>query len=441
MSAGWADRVATLGLQGESAQLAARRFAEVERRFAGRFGDTSGAKAWWVPGRIEVLGKHTDYGGGRSLLAAVERGFHVLARPRDDGRIRLLDASSNALLSEAVSHDVTARPGHWTDYPISVIRRVARDFPSAATGMDAVIRSSLPPASGLSSSSALVIASFLPLAHFNQLSETPAWRRELPTDDHLAGYLGAVENGLGFGSFPPDQGVGTHGGSEDHTAILRCRQGQLSQYHFLPVTAEASLPLPEGWTFVIAVSGVHASKAGRVLEHYNALSAQLRTLRSLWCDATGRDDGALYQAMRSDPAAAGRLAELAARHSQALAVRFEQFREEVDTIIPGVVTALAGGDFEAVGTLVDRSQWLAETALRNQVPETMHLTRSARALGAAAASAFGAGFGGSVWALLPSGRAQSFSTVWLEDFVAAFPSHTHRAEVFISAPGPSAKML
>ncbi|MES2124718.1 MAG: galactokinase family protein, partial [Gemmatimonadota bacterium] len=400
MSTEWGDRVAALGLRGESAQLAVRRFSEVERRFASRFGETSGARAWWIPGRIEVLGKHTDYGGGRSLLAAVERGFHVLARPREDGRIRLLDASSNALLGETLSRDVVSRPGHWTDYPISVIRRIARDFPSATTGMDAVIRSSLPPASGLSSSSALVVASFLPLAHFNQLTHSPTWLREFPTEDHLAGYLGAVENGLGFGSLPPDQGVGTHGGSEDHTAILRCQQGRISQYHFLPVAFETSLPLPDGWTFVIGVSGVHASKTGRVLEHYNALSAQLSTLLSLWCRETGRTDGSLYQALRSGPDAAAQLAALAAHHSQPLAVRFAQFREEVDTIIPGVVAALAAGDFATVGALVDRSQWLAETALRNQVPETMHLTRRARALGAAAASAFGAGFGGSVWALV-----------------------------------------
>ena len=65
MKRSWAERVAVLGLQGESAVLAMARFAEVEQRFAGRFGDTSAARAWWVPGRIEVLGKHTDYGGGR----------------------------------------------------------------------------------------------------------------------------------------------------------------------------------------------------------------------------------------------------------------------------------------------------------------------------------------------------------------------------------------
>src|SRR5262245_16579915 len=48
--------------------------------------------AWFVPGRIEIFGKHTDYAGGRSLLAAVPRGFAVVAGPRDDGVVSATDA-------------------------------------------------------------------------------------------------------------------------------------------------------------------------------------------------------------------------------------------------------------------------------------------------------------------------------------------------------------
>ncbi|MEO5798337.1 MAG: galactokinase family protein [Gemmatimonadales bacterium] len=436
-----AARVGALGLHGRSALLATERFAEVERRFAERFGHIAAARAWWVPGRIEVLGKHTDYGGGRSLLAAVERGFHVVARPRSDGLIRLLDASSNAMLSVPLAADVEPRPGHWTDYPISVIRRLARDFPRATTGLDMVIRSSLPAASGLSSSSALVIATFLPLAAVNNLRETPEWRAAFANDDAVAGYLGAVENGRVYGSFPADRGVGTHGGSEDHTAILRCSPGRLSQYHFLPVTPEAELALPAGWTFVVGVSGVHAAKAGRVQAHYNALSGQLSTLLALWCEATGRSDPSLFAALRSAPDAPLRISEMAAATSAALAARLAQFRDEVEEIIPGVVAALGNGDLERVGELVARSQAHAERTLANQVPETVHLVQSALARGAAAASAFGAGFGGSVWALVPDALAAQFRAAWLEDYVEHFPQHQQRADAFLSAPGPAATEL
>src|SRR6187431_2490428 len=52
--------------------------------------------AWWIPGRIEIFGKHTDYAGGRSLVAAVPRGFAIVAAPRDDGVIAAKDARWSA---------------------------------------------------------------------------------------------------------------------------------------------------------------------------------------------------------------------------------------------------------------------------------------------------------------------------------------------------------
>ena len=50
--------------------------------------------AFFVPGRIEVLGKHTDYAGGRTMVAAVERGFAIVAVPRDDRQTTVIDAES-----------------------------------------------------------------------------------------------------------------------------------------------------------------------------------------------------------------------------------------------------------------------------------------------------------------------------------------------------------
>src|SRR4051812_15865532 len=49
-------------------------------------------RAWWVPGRLEVFGKHTDYAGGRTLVCAVPRGFAVTASRRADGILNIVDA-------------------------------------------------------------------------------------------------------------------------------------------------------------------------------------------------------------------------------------------------------------------------------------------------------------------------------------------------------------
>ncbi len=442
MTTAWQERLSALGLSEKAAEYGARQFAIVERTYARRVGDPAAARAWWVPGRIEVLGKHVDYGGGRSLLATVERGFHVLATPRRDGVVRIMDASRQTTLRLRLRPDVPARPGAWANYPISVIRRVARDFAGARQGMDAVLISSLPSAAGLSSSSALVIATFLPLAAFNNLAEQAPWRMSIPDQDALAGYLGAMENGKVFGEFPADQGVGTHGGSQDHTAILRCRAGRLAQYRFLPVGPEGDTAMPTGWSFAIGVSGVHAAKGGAVQAHYNALARQLSLLLATWSERCGSRTDSLLDVLRQSPDAQAALAaavrEQHPDEADLLVRRLEQFSAECLEIIPSVRAELDAGRPEAIGEAIDRSQQLAEEVLANQVPETVHLASTARHLGAAAASAFGAGFGGSVWALVPDDSREHFLAGWRARYLAAFPARAGRAAFFISQPGPAA---
>ena len=440
MSETWPQRLSRYGLSSEAAEVAATQFARASTVFADHFHGEP-ATAWWIPGRIEVLGKHTDYGGGRSLLCAVERGFHLVARPNSDGMLRLLDAKSGARLDVPLKGDVAMQPGRWTNYPITVIRRVARDFPSAHIGIDAAFISNLPPASGLSSSTALVIATFLPLAEANALASTPEWQRSLPDTLAVAGYLGAVENGKAFDHFPADHGVGTHGGSQDHTAILCCRSGQLSQFHYLPVTEEASTPLPSEWIFAIAMSGVHAAKGSGALRSYNRLSREVQTMLNSWRGMTSREDPSLFAALRSAPDASERLAamlRLEGERAEPLLARLAQFRAECDEIIPAVTAALVRGDLAAIGPLVDRSQALAESVLQNQLPETIHLAQGARALGATAASAFGAGFGGSVWALIRTDGAEHFLQEWRSRYLKDFPSQRSRADFFLTKAGPPA---
>jgi galactokinase len=443
LAARWRDAVLGLGLSAEAAPVAANYFAEVEARYELVVGDPRAARAWWVPGRIEVLGKHTDYGGGRSLLCAVERGFHVLAAPRGDDIVRIVDASTNATLSVRLDANAESRPGHWTDYPIAVVRRIARDFPEARCGMNAVIRSSLPSASGLSSSSALVIACLLPIAALNNLRESAAWAC-IGDADALAEYAGAVENGRAYRDFPADRGVGTQGGSEDQTAILRSAPGHLLQYHFVPVTREATIALPAGWQFVIGMSGVHAAKGAAMQARYNALAGDVAALLATWQRRTGRTDASLFAALDSAPDAATRLAALVSDSipdSVALRARLAQFRRESFEIIPGVARLLADADVPGIGELVDESQRMAETVLHNQVAETVHLAQHARELGAAAASAFGAGFGGSVWALVRDADAERFRTAWRDDYLSNFPQRRARAEFFPSRPGPAAQEI
>ncbi|HET9065468.1 MAG TPA: galactokinase family protein [Gemmatimonadales bacterium] len=405
------------------------------RAFAARFGDLAEAREWWVPGRIELLGKHVDYGGGRSLLIAVDRGIHVLARPRRDHRVHLTDARSRLSFSGRLDAGQPTAPGRWTNYPISVLRRIARDFPGSQRGMDAVLASSLPSAAGMSSSSAVIIAAFLPMAAFNALDQTAAWQQaRLADPGALPGYLGAIENGLAFGPFGADFGVGTLGGSQDHTAITAAEAGRVVQYRFLPVQPEGSSPVPAEWQFVVLSTGVSAPKAGAVRERYNQLATEMHHIIACWNRHQPGTAISLLDVLRSAPDAGDQLAAHLRRDEQGdqLVARLRQFEAETLQIIPAVRRAFDAADHGALGAAVARSQHLAETVLRNQVPETRHVVRSATQLGAMAASAFGAGFGGSVWALVERREAEEFAAAWLAEYRGAFPSHTTAASVFVT---------
>jgi galactokinase len=398
---------------------------------------------WHVPGRAEILGKHTDYAGGRSLLAALDRGFVVGMSPRDDSTVTVRDAASGARAAFAIGPDLLPLAGRWAGYPMTVARRIARNFPTARRGADLALASDLPSAAGMSSSSALVVATFLALAEANDLAATGPWQSHLGTPEALAGYLGCIENGQSFGPFAGDAGVGTEGGSQDHTAILCCRAGYLSRYAFCPITFEGTIPWPDGFRLVIAVSGVKARKTGPERLAYNRASRATRRILDLWRAASGSTADSLARAAH-EPGGREGIARMLADSPDPeypdgyLARRYAQFVTESFDIIPAAADALDRGDLREFGHQVDRSQRGAEEGLGNQVAETIALARAARTLGASAASAFGAGFGGSVWALVDAADVERFGREWLERFAREFPVAARKAQVIVTRPSAGA---
>lgn len=408
---------------------------------------TDDAIRFWVPGRIEFLGKHTDYAGGRSLLCAIERGFCVVATPRTDHRMRIRDARSGELVEGALDPENDGTAGHWGNYPLTVARRLGANFALPLVGGDIAFASDLPVAAGISSSSALVVATFLVLSELNQLQSRAEFHQSIDSNESLAEYLGAVENGLSYRAFPGERGVGTFGGSEDHAAILCGQPDALVQYAFCPVRFERTTALPLDHTFVIATSGVIAEKTGAALESYNRLATLARGAAARWRQATGRSDGTLGDALRSAGGdkdvvtAAVRDGSMDTGEASAFVERVEQFAVESEEIIPAAAEALASGRLPELGSLVDRSMQNAERLLHNQIPETVFLARRSRELGAVAASAFGAGFGGSVWALVRRDEANVFAARLADDYRERFPQHANLAETFVTRAAPPATMI
>ena len=257
--------------------------------------------AWWVPGRIEVLGKHTDYAGGRVLTCATNYGLVVVGAARADAQIRVVSADSQVVIGEAHSTSaiplVLERPP-WAVYVDTVVNRLRANFPGALRGADLAMASDLPPASGMSSSSAPLLGVAAALAAVWKLDADPRWPRDFP------GYAACIGNGNDFGDLRGHTGVGTTGGAMDHTAICGGRAGHLTCWSLAPTVRESDLALPAGTSLVVAVSGVFAEKAGAARESYNAVSQRARAALALWNRISGRNDSTLAAAVSAGATAA-----------------------------------------------------------------------------------------------------------------------------------------
>ena len=400
----------------------------------------------FVPGRIEVLGKHTDYAGGSSLLVAVDRGFTFTAEPAAGpagaagAAIVIRSEDSGDAARWSVRRPETPPAPGWARYVDGVVQRVAADFGDALRGARIGFSSTLPIAAGLSSSSALVTGAFLALDAVCGISETAAFRDAVPDRAALASWLSAAEMG---------GPVGTRGGSQDHTAILLAEAGRVVRYGLAPVRARGSAPVPEGWMFAVGSTGVVADKGGAVQAHYNRLSDLARDAARAWAASQGEtyDVGAFALNLgtaRDSGAPADAILDAVRRGAPALGLdpdplvrRARHFLEE-QALVDAAFDGLEAGDVPAFADAANRSAQLGAELLENQVPETLVLADLARELDAPAASPFGAGFGGSVWALVPEADADAFLVAWEGRYLDRFPDRSGAAEFFVTPAGPPA---
>ena len=404
--------------------------------------------AWRVPGRIEVLGKHTDYAGGSVLVGAVDRAITARAR-RVSGPPGSLTATTDCgdPVTLRAGVDPGLEPGHWGRYLQTVLDRLTLNF-GAGAAAHLTLSSDLPPASGMSSSSALVCATALALASLNGWDEDPRWVESMPDRLSLAGYLAAVEGGRAWRDLPGTSGVGTRGGSEDHTGMLCGAQDRLLLAGFDPMRIDQSLPFPSQWALVIGVSGVLAHKTGAALEDYNRGPSTVQSVLARWNRATGRADASLAGAVRhlvgdatgeqmaKDPALRDLLGLCEPGYERE---RIEQFLIESLVLVPAGARLIAAAD-PGVGEILERSQALADRGLRNQVLQTRLMASLARGMGAIGASSFGAGWGGSVYALVPADDAGDFASRWLQAYRDR-EQEAERAATIVTRPGPGACRL
>jgi galactokinase len=365
----------------------------------------------------------------------------LVARRRTDGIVRVGDIFDGQVIEVDPSG---AAPAHYRGiqrYVHVVAHRFFLNFPGCDLGANIAIASDLPRASGLSSSSALVVGVALALIERAGLRDRDEWHRHLQRVEDLAWYLGCVENGLDFPGLPGSAGVGTHGGSEDHTAILTGKTDHVSLYRFVPVCPLGDTRMPSDWTFVIASSGVQADKAGSVMDRYNRASNGVRALHAIWNQQAGTAPSLADALTSSDDAIARLKSWLCTGGNGAfspadLERRLDHFVRE-SARPPQAAVAFANADRDALGHLSAESQREAADLLGNQIPETIAMASLARQVGAFASSSFGAGFGGSVWAAVPTADADAFGEEWVRAYARRMPN-AGTVPWFVARPGPAA---
>lgn len=131
----------------------------VLEKFKELFGDTEGVNVYFAPGRVNMIGEHTDYNGGHVFPCALSIGTYAAARKRKDSKLHFYSLNfEESGIIESDIHDIKPEEKDgWTNYPKGVIWAFAQRGMMVDCGMDFVIYGNIPNGSGLSSSASLEV--------------------------------------------------------------------------------------------------------------------------------------------------------------------------------------------------------------------------------------------------------------------------------------------
>ena len=407
-----------------------------------------------TPNRVELLGKHTDYQGGETLVLAGPKNFFALAAPATDGVSQLVNADpelGETALRMGVDAPEILAEGVGARYTVQVARRLTRNLVDAGFAppgnVKAVFLSDIPIGGGTSGSSAKVITDFLVFITTSGLSASADFTKLITENGRRAGlhlkqrglddfllslsmYIAHYENGLDFGNLKGDRGVGTFGGSEDHTAILLGRRGRFLLCRYCPTELLHEVPEPEKHRVVTAYSGKRAEKTQNAMEKYNRLSKDAAEAVHVLNGALGTGYGLLRDFFLEMPPseraeAVGKTLRTAGA-GRGLSGRACQFFRERE-LIERAVGFLRESRMEEYGRLMNQSHELSREHLKNIAPEVDRLQRLAIELGALGATGFGGGFGGSCYALVDEADTRPFIREWRAAYLRIFPQYRDQA--------------
>ena len=379
----------------------------MKEKFIRRFGCSPVAVAQ-APGRLEVLGNHTDYNEGFVLSCAVGQNTRFALTPQATSRCQIVDFRSG----EEMSFDLTAMdappPGNGSAYIIGMMNEM-RKRGAEFTGFVAGIESDVPLSAGMSSSAALETAAGLALGK--------AFGFELDKAEWARAGQGVENNFLGLKT-----------GLLDQFSSLFGKADNIIMSDFRSVEVIDTLPLQKGYVFVVVNSMI---KHHLVDSDYN--------VRRENCESAAAKLAAIYPNIRTLRDITPEMLENAAAHLSALELaRARHVVNECDRVqqAPAILRA---GKMEEFGKLLYASHESSRVNFENSTPELDCLVELSTSIpGCIGARLSGGGFGGITIHLVESAEAERYS----QRISAAYRSRTKiTPQCFICTIGSGATLI
>lgn len=342
----------------------------------------------WVeaPGRVNLIGEHTDYNGGFVLPVAIDRYVRLVGVARNDRKVRI---RSRGQLEEGefrLGEEGNRGSGRWWDYVAGVCSMLGRHGVKLDTGIDMVIDSTIPVGAGLSSSAALEAAGALALLeiHGHRMERTK-----------LALICQEAEN----------EYVGVSCGVMDQIAVLKGKNG-----HALHIDCRSletvPVSLPKGVAIVVCDTKVERSLGG---SEYNERRSQceeaVAVLKRRWPGVKALRDATLAQ-----------LDKVAGDLPAPILQRCRHVVSE-NNRVGKVINALAKENAETIGPLWLESHESLRLQYEVSCPELdLMAAIGRRAVGGLASRLTGGGFGGCTVNLVAEAKAGQFTEQVMEEY-------------------------
>ena len=371
-----------------------------------------------APGRVNLIGEHTDYNGLPVLPMAIDRAVRIDFRVTGEAMVELRSPVARfAPLTFQLKRPIEAADqGDWSNYVRAAARGLLEYGVELRRGIEGTVSGDVPIASGLSSSSALVVASALALLKANGVGvggggaagggavAVPGW----PASPASAGELEEVSGDRVGSSISrlelaalmarAERFVGLEGGGMDQAACLHGLERHALRIEFEPLRV-TPVAVPEGWRWVVASSLVRAEKSKGAREAYNARARECGEALEGVGEATRRPT---YRDLVADCDLDGVLRRA---RRVLVSVLFRRFHHVVTEgrRVALAEEAMRDGDMSRFGDLMVQSHQSLRDDYEVSTSDLDEMVGIALEAGAAGARLTGAGFGGCVVALCEEG--------------------------------------